>query len=159
MGRYSSLECAGLIFALDAVVDLLQELIDLPVVADAIENEVAQIAATYPGRAAACVLLSAFKAVGDGAAAGALILHVLGQKLTQERPPFEAVHQQIPEVIPAPKTIFKEVSKVAAALQPVENKIAEMAAIRQTIARIAIAAGAVGEEIALIFPAAKAISK
>jgi hypothetical protein len=46
----------SLFFTPDAIVDLLQKLIDIAAVADAIQNEVAQIFTIYPGRAA-CVLV------------------------------------------------------------------------------------------------------
>jgi hypothetical protein len=139
---YSFKKSSSLFFTPDAIVDLLQKLIDVAAVADAIQNEVAQIFAIHPDRAA-CVLLPALEAVGDKASRGASIAQALRQQLPEQSPPFQAVRHKVAEI--------------AAALQAVANEITKLAAPFQAVPKIATAAGAFREEIAKVLPAPQAI--
>ena len=100
---------SSLFFTLDAIVDLLQKLIDVAAVANAIQNEIAEIFTIYSGRAAS-VLLPALEAVGDVVGHMASIARALRQELRDQSPPFQAVRYKVAEVLPAPDAIFQKVA-------------------------------------------------
>jgi hypothetical protein len=102
---------SSLFFTADAIVDLLQKLIDIAAVADAIQDKIAEIGAV-DSRRAACVFVRAFVAVREGVARVASITpiltenRVLSENLAQQRPPLQPVCKKVSQVIPAPDAIF-----------------------------------------------------
>jgi hypothetical protein len=115
---------SSLFFTADAIVDLIQKLIDVAAVADAIQNEIAEIFTICPGRAA-CVLLPVLETVGDEVSHRASIAQAIRQELPEQSPPFQAVRYKVAEVLPAPYAIFQKVAEIVAALQAVANEITE----------------------------------
>ncbi|MGA9547491.1 MAG: hypothetical protein WBS14_07405, partial [Rhodomicrobium sp.] len=99
---------SSLFFTSDAIVDLLQKLIDIAAVADAIQNEIAEIFTIYPGRPAV-VFLRSLEAVGDEVGHMASIARALRQEFPEHSPPFQAVRYKVAEVLPAPDAIFHKV--------------------------------------------------
>jgi len=151
---------SSLVFTPDAIVDLLQELIDIAAVADAIQNEVAQIFTIDPGRAAR-ILLGSLEAVRDEVTRSvASIVHVLGEELAQESPSLHAVGKEVAQVLPAPNAIFEKVAEIVAAFKAVANKIADMAAsfhaVYREVAQVAPAADAIRQTFAQIVTTAAA---